>query len=116
VSEVSELPRDVPPERVAELVREDGIQLIDVREPYEVETSRIPGSRHIEMNRLAAAAAELDRDKPIVFYCRVGSRSAVAVQAFEASGIEAHHLDGGIVGWAESGLPLEPEGAEIAKH
>ena len=108
---------ELPPERVAELVREEGItQLVDVREPYEHEAGRISGARHVELERLAGEADSIDRARPVVFYCRVGARSAMATQAFRAAGYDAYNLAGGLVAWAERGLPLEPEGGSVAEH
>jgi len=107
---------ELEPDQVAQLLRHGEVQLIDVREDYEHEAGRIGGDRHIVMDRLAAEAGSLGEDPPIVFYCRTGSRSAVATQAFRASGRRAHNLDGGIVAWVERGLPIEPEDGEVAPH
>jgi rhodanese-related sulfurtransferase len=105
---------DLSPARVAELQR-DGAQLIDVREPYERDAGRIPGdSAHIELDRLAAEAESIDRDRPVVFYCRTGSRSAMAAEAFAAAGYDAHNLDGGLKAWVADGLPIEPEDGRVA--
>ena len=107
---------DYTPREVAELHQAGQIALIDVRQSHEHEAGRIAGSRLIELAELASQADTLDRQRPIVFYCRTGSRSAVATQAFRASGRTAHNLDGGIVAWVERGLPIEPEDGEIAPH
>ena len=64
----------------------------------------------------AHAAGNLDRARPVVFYCRSGERSQMAVEAFRASGWDAYAMTGGLLAWAEAGLPLEPEGAEVAQH
>jgi rhodanese-related sulfurtransferase len=104
----------VAPERGAELVAA-GAALIDVRRPYEYEGARLAGARNIEMNELAAAAGSLPRERPVVFYCRSGNRSAMAAQAFREAGYEAYSLAGGIEAWAEAGQPLEPDGAEVRK-
>jgi rhodanese-related sulfurtransferase len=107
-------PEDLSPARVAELVR-DGAQLIDVREPYEREAGRIPDdSAHIELDRLTAEAGSIDRERPVVFYCRSGSRSALAAQAFAAAGFDAHNLDGGLKAWVAGGLPIEPSDGSVA--
>jgi rhodanese-related sulfurtransferase len=111
-----ELGEELAPERVAELVRDGEVQLVDVREPHEHEAGRIGGARHIELALLAAQARSIERDRPVVFYCRVGERSAVAAQAFRASGYEACNMSGGLVAWAEQGLPLEPDGGRVAEH
>jgi rhodanese-related sulfurtransferase len=105
---------DLSPARVAELLR-DGAQLVDVREPYERDAGRIPGdSAHIELDRLTAEAGSIDRERTVVFYCRSGSRSALAAQAFSAAGYDAHNLDGGLKAWVADGLPLEPAGGHVA--
>lgn len=105
---------DLSPARVAELMR-DGAQVIDVREPYEREAGRIPDdSAHIELDRLTAEADAIDLERPVVFYCRSGSRSALAAQAFAAAGYDAHNLDGGLKAWVAHGLPLEPAGGRVA--
>ncbi len=106
---------DLSPAQVAELQR-DGAQLIDVREPYEREAGRIPGdSAHIEMDELTERADSIDRDRAVVFYCRTGSRSAMAAQAFRAAGYDAWSLAGGLVAWDEQGLPVAG-GGRVADH
>jgi rhodanese-related sulfurtransferase len=108
---------ELDPERVAAWVAEDpSLQLIDVREPYEREAGHIEGTRHIALVELSAAAATVKRDRPVVFYCRVGSRSTMAAQAFRASGFEAYSMHGGLMRWAQEGRPLSPEGGYVADH
>src|SRR5881275_772106 len=72
------------------------IALVDVREPYEYAAGRIAGARHVEVGRLAAEADTIGRDRPVVFYCRVGARSAMAAQAFRRAGWEAYSMVGGL--------------------
>jgi rhodanese-related sulfurtransferase len=105
---------DLAPKRVAELLGDGEAQLVDVREPYEHEAGRIAGGTHIELDRLPAEADALERGRPLVFFCRSGSRSALAAQAFRASGYDAYNLDGGLEGWVASGLPLEPADGRVA--
>ena len=116
VTSLSELQPELSPAQVAELVRSGDVQLVDVREPHEFEAGRITGARHVELSRLADEAAALDPARPIVFYCRGGGRSAVATQAFRASGLEANNMAGGLLAWAAAGLPLEPDGGSVADH
>jgi len=63
---------------------------------------------------LPAEAGSLDRERRIVFYCRSGSRSAMATDAFRASGYDAYNMAGGLEAWVDSGLPIEPEGGRVA--
>lgn len=102
------------PREVDELLSEDRIQLIDVRAAHENEAGRISGGRLVELSRLAAEAGTIDRDRPVVFYCRSGSRSAMATQAFVQAGFDAHNLAGGLLEWQAAGLPIEPDGGYVA--
>ncbi|HVS99396.1 MAG TPA: rhodanese-like domain-containing protein [Solirubrobacterales bacterium] len=92
-----------------------GAQLVDVRVDHEWETGHLPGATHITLSDLAARAAELDRDRPVILYCRGGSRSDMATVALAEAGYDAAKLSEGAVGWEEEGLPLEPEGGYVAE-
>ncbi len=106
---------EVTPGQAREMVA-DGAQLVDVRETYEHEAGRIEGARHVELERLASQADSIDRDRPVVFHCRLGARSAMATQAFRAAGYDAHSMAGGIQRWVDEGLPIVPEGGHVADH
>jgi rhodanese-related sulfurtransferase len=107
----------IEPAAVERWIDEDGaLQVVDVREPYEREAGHIAGSLHIELVQLPAHERELDRERPVVFYCRVGARSLMAAQAFRAAGFEAYSLEGGLLRWAGEGLPLVPEDGHVAEH
>jgi rhodanese-related sulfurtransferase len=107
----------IDPQRLAEWVGEDPqLQVVDVREPYEREAGHIADTRHIELNRLSAEAATLDRDRPVVFYCRVGARSTMAAQALRAAGYEAYSMQGGLLRWEGEGRPLSPADGHVADH
>ncbi len=93
---------------------DDGAQLVDVRQGYEWEAGRIDGAVHIPLEQLPGRAGELDRDRPVVFQCRSGSRSGFAAQAFREAGFDAYNLAGGLLAWVEAGKPIEPEGGEVA--
>ena len=105
---------DYTPRDVAELVRAGDVQLVDVREPEEYAAGRIAGGRLIPLNELAAQAGSLDRQRPIVFYCRSGARSAMATEAFATAGYDAHNMAGGLLEWDAAGLPIEPAGGHVA--
>lgn len=106
---------DYSPQEVSELLQQGAIQLIDVRQPHEHEAGRIAGDRLLELGELAGQAASIDRDTPVVFYCRSGARSAMATQAFVQAGYDAHNLAGGIEAWTAAGLPLDPEDGYVAE-
>jgi rhodanese-related sulfurtransferase len=87
---------------------EDGnAQVVDVREDYERAAGHIAGSRHITLGDLAAQAESVDRDRPVIFYCHVGSRSLMAAQAFRQAGFDAWSMAGGIDAWEQEGHPVE---------
>src|SRR3954454_21609537 len=111
-----DLPFDLSPARVAELLRDGAIQLVDVREPYEREAGHVAGSRHVPLAELTAAAPTIDPSLPVVFVLRVGGRSSMAAWSFARAGYDAHNLEGGMVAWASAGLPLEPAGGFVADH
>lgn len=105
---------DYTPQEVAELRAGDSIQLIDVRQDYEWEAGRIAGARHLELNELGAQASTIERDRPVVFYCRSGVRSAMASEAFSEAGWDAHNMAGGLIAWESAGLPMEPGDGYVA--
>jgi hydroxyacylglutathione hydrolase/adenylyltransferase/sulfurtransferase len=108
---------ELDPERVQDWMDEqEGPQVIDVREPYEREAGHIEGTRHVELTRLSEQAAGFDRDRPVVFYCRVGTRSLMAAQAFKAAGFDAYTMRGGLERWAAEGRPLAPPDGRVAQH
>jgi rhodanese-related sulfurtransferase len=108
---------EIEPAAVAERIeRGPGLELIDVREPYEHEAGHIAEDRHIELTDLVSRAEELDPGAAIVFYCRTGSRSLMAAQAFRASGFEAYSMAGGLVRWTQEGRSLSPDGGTVADH
>jgi rhodanese-related sulfurtransferase len=105
---------DYSPHEVAQLLQTDGIQLIDVRELDEYEAGRIAGGRLISLSELTEQAQTIDRERPVVFYCRSGARSAMATEAFRTAGFDAHNMTGGLLDWDAAGLPLEPDGGHVA--
>jgi rhodanese-related sulfurtransferase len=106
---------EIPPARAAELAAE-GAQVVDVRGDGEHEAGHVAGARHIRLDLLSEETSGLDRERPVVFYCRSGQRSSMAADAFRASGWDAYHVDGGLLAWAEAGLPLEPADGEVAER
>ncbi len=106
---------DYTPHQVFELLQDsEDIQLIDVRQPEEHEAGRIAGDRLVELSQLALAVDTIDRNRPVVFYCRSGSRSAMATEAFRGAGFDAHNMAGGLLEWASAGLALEPADGYVA--
>lgn len=107
---------EITPQDARAKVQSGEAQLVDVRETYEWDEGRIAGARHIELARLAGQAETIDKDKPVIFQCRLGARSAMAAQAFRTAGYEAYSMIGGLQRWAEEGLPLDPPDGRVADH
>jgi rhodanese-related sulfurtransferase len=108
---------EVDPERVEAWLRDEpNLQLIDVREGYERDAGHIAQSRHIELLNLSSEAATIDRERPVVFYCRVGARSEMAAQALRTAGFEAYSMSGGLLRWARERRALTPADGYVADH
>lgn len=76
-------------------------QLIDVREPWEVEICSI-GAEHIPMGDILKRVDEIKKDVPVIVHCRSGARSGNVINALEMQlGLtNLHNLKGGILAWA----------------
>jgi len=105
--------KEVSREEARKLI-DEGAQLLDVRADHEWEAGRIAGAAHVPLPELPQRLGEIDRDRPVVVYCRGGNRSSMATDALTDAGFEAVKLSEGIVGWSEDELPLEPEGGYVA--
>ena len=81
------------------------IQLIDVRELYELKTEgTIKGLLHIPLGEIMERLDELRNDNPVVFYCRIGRRSGNVLKFMKMKGLymeNYYNLDGGINAWKQ---------------
>ncbi len=88
----------------------ESIHLIDVREPHELEISRIEGAQLIPLGQIVAHLSELNSAEEIVLFCKSGSRSARALDLLVSAGFrKVKNLKGGINAWArevDPGLPV----------
>ncbi len=103
------------PRRVAEMQRAGEIELIDIRQQDEWDEGHISGAVHILLEQLPSRADSIPRDRPVVFHCRSGNRSAMAADAFRHDGYDAYNMAGGVQAWENAGLPLEPA-AELSER
>ncbi|NLE72594.1 MAG: rhodanese-like domain-containing protein [Actinomycetales bacterium] len=97
------------PEELADLAAADGVVVLDVRTPEEYAQGHLPGAVNLDVSApdFAGRAARLDPAATYAVYCRTGVRSQTAVAALRDAGIASVvDLDGGIVAWAEAGLPV----------
>jgi rhodanese-related sulfurtransferase len=107
---------EVSTQETARALAEGSAQVIDVREDYEREAGHVAGTRHIVLAQVAASAGSIDPERPVIFQCRVGSRSLMAAQAFRRAGFDAYSMSGGVLRWADEGRPLAPDGGTVADH
>lgn len=97
-------------ELAARLQNGNHIRLVDVREPHELEISRLEGATLIPLGQLAARMSELDSAEDIVLFCKSGVRSTRALELLASAGFrKMKNLKGGINAWArevDTRLPL----------
>src|SRR6184192_1192616 len=87
------------------------IQIIDVREPHEYEIGAIPNSKLIPLGQVLNRMNEIDSDRETVVHCKMGGRSAKAIDALQRSGFPGRliNLKGGITAWSNEVDPSVPK-------
>jgi sulfur-carrier protein adenylyltransferase/sulfurtransferase len=106
----SAVPEITPAQLAERIARGDDFDLIDVREPHEWDIARLPGARLIPLGTIIEALPSLDSARDIVVHCKVGGRSAKAVQQLQASGFrKVWNLAGGITRWSDDVDPGVPK-------
>ena len=94
-------------EAYAMVVQRGDLFLLDVRTPGEYQQARLDGARLIPIDQFVKRLAEVPKDRPVLVYCAVGSRSAQVVNYLARQGYpEIYNLSGGIYAWAQKGLPV----------
>ena len=89
----------------------DDIQIVDVREDVEVALGTIPNSVHIPLAQVLTRMNEIEPNRETVVYCKMGGRSARAIDALQRSGFQGKlvNLRGGIIGWSNEVDPSIPK-------
>src|SRR5437868_2138811 len=89
----------------------DDVQIIDVREPHEYEIGAIPNSKLIPLGQVLNRMNEIDPDRETVVHCKMGGRSAKAIDALQRSGFPGKlvNLKGGITAWSDEVDPRVPK-------
>ena len=89
----------------------DDIQVVDVREPNEVAVAKIPNTIHIPLGQVINRMSEIDPTRETVVHCKMGGRSARAIEALQRSGFsgELINLAGGITAWSNDVDPSVPK-------
>jgi len=84
-------------------------EIIDVRESYEWQINRIPGARHVPLDRIESEIPRLDKRRETIVYCKVGVRSLYAARQLASAGIaNVRNLSGGILRWIDQVDPAMP--------
>ena len=101
---------DITVTELAERVKTNHLKLIDVREPHELEISRLPNATNIPLGQLASRLSELDSAEDMVLFCKSGNRSTRALELLTSAGFKkVKNLKGGINAWArevDKSLPV----------
>ena len=86
----------------ARLDRGDDLQIIDVREPNEYEAARLEGATLIPLAQVVNRKGEIDESRETVVHCKLGGRSAKAIEALQRAGFAGRllNLKGGITAWS----------------
>lgn len=101
---------DITASELAERMKMNHIKLLDVREPHELEISKLPNAINIPLGQLAGRLVELDSADDIAVFCKSGTRSMRALELLSSAGFKkVRNLKGGINAWAkevDASLPI----------
>jgi rhodanese-related sulfurtransferase len=89
----------------------DDIQIVDVREANEVAVAKLPDSLHIPLAQVLNRMSEIDPSRETVVHCKMGGRSAKAIEALKRAGFTGNllNLKGGITAWSNDVDPTVPK-------
>ena len=89
----------------------EDIQIVDVREDNEVAIAKLPNTIHIPLAQVVNRMAEIDPARETVVHCKMGGRSARAIEALKRSGFTGNllNLAGGITAWSNDVDPSVPK-------
>jgi rhodanese-related sulfurtransferase len=94
-------------EAKALLEKNSNIFLLDVRTPQENSQARLPGSVLIPINEFKGRINEVPKNKTILVYCAVGSRSKAVAEYLSKNGYKnVYNMNDGIVGWFRNGFQI----------
>jgi adenylyltransferase/sulfurtransferase len=89
----------------------DDLQIIDVREPHEYEIARLEQSKLIPLGQVVGRMSEIDPQRETIVHCKMGGRSAKAIEALQRAGFAGRlvNLKGGITAWSNDVDPSVPK-------
>ena len=100
----------VSPAEMKSLIEMDDVQLVDVRTKKEYSLEHIVKSQNIDVlsPTFDQEIIRLDKEKPVLVYCRSGKRSSECVEKLKDAGfVKIYDLSGGIAKWKYSGLEVQ---------
>ena len=100
----------VSPEEMLELQNDKSVQVVDVRTSKEHALEAIPNSQNIDFNSptFDEEVSKLDKNRPVLLYCKTGRRSAECAKKLENAGfVKIYDLQGGISRWKYEGFDVE---------
>jgi rhodanese-related sulfurtransferase len=108
---MAQMPQITATELKQRLDNGEDIQIVDVREANEVAIGRLPNSIHIPLAQVLDRASEIDPARETVVHCKMGGRSARAIEALKRSGFTGNllNLAGGILAWSNDVDPSVPK-------
>lgn len=93
-----------------EQMNEPTSQIVDVRTPDEFAEGHITNAVNMNVNDsdFESKIATLNKEKPVMVYCKAGGRSAKAAAILRDNGFkQVYDLDGGMIGWNDANKPVE---------
>lgn len=106
--DVANLPDTVDVQTVADLLDNEDVYVLDVREQWEYDEGHIPGITLLPMNEVPANLDQIPTDKEVILTCRSGNRSGQVTDYLREQGFDnVHNMEGGILAWEAAGLPVE---------
>jgi rhodanese-related sulfurtransferase len=102
--------QEVDAKTLKNLIDRQEVCLIDVREPSEYASDRIPGAKLLPLATLNPSLVTFDPNKILVLYCQSGRRSTLAAQKlFDGGFSQVTHLKGGLPSWKNAGYTTEKD-------
>lgn len=101
--------RDIIPFDAKRMMDQNGKAfLLDVRTPEEYRQGHLKGAVLIPLNQIERRLAEVPKNRPVIVYCAVGSRSSLVAGFLTHKGYrDVYNMIGGIMGWYRNGYPIE---------
>jgi rhodanese-related sulfurtransferase len=82
--------------------------LLDVRTQEENKQARLKGSVLIPINEIERRLREVPKNRPVIVFCAVGSRSGLVAGFLSGKGYsDIYNMQDGISGWYRNGYPVE---------